>query len=39
MGYEVAVEEFRDQTVTERESWILAMWMPTLESRLKRTRL
>jgi len=22
-GYEVAVEEFRDQTVTERESWIL----------------
>jgi isocitrate dehydrogenase len=23
-GYEVAVQEFRDQTVTERESWILA---------------
>jgi isocitrate dehydrogenase len=23
-GYEVAVEEFRDQIVTERESWILA---------------
>jgi isocitrate dehydrogenase len=22
-GYEVAVEEFRDQTITERESWIL----------------
>jgi len=22
-GYEVAIEEFRDQTVTERESWIL----------------
>ena len=22
-GYEVATEEFRDQTVTERESWIL----------------
>ena len=23
-GYEVAIEEFRDETVTERESWILA---------------
>ena len=22
-GYEVATEEFREQTVTERESWIL----------------
>ena len=22
-GYEVAAEEFREQTVTERESWIL----------------
>ena len=22
-GYEVAVEEFRDEVVTERESWIL----------------
>jgi isocitrate dehydrogenase len=28
-GYEVATEEFRDQTVTERESWILG----NLESR------
>jgi isocitrate dehydrogenase len=36
-GYELATEEFRDQVVTERESWIIDNKDKNPSSRSKRT--